>query len=140
MKDLTSKEHIDHLAVLLSGVGVEQLLGVPQLPSEAGEAQASAVIASLDEWGIIDRVAAKCFDTTASNTGINSGACTIIEQKLRRDLLFLRCCHHIIELVVGLHSRRQVVHLVAMKFFSINLRSTGSTLIVKIFNQHQQTI
>src|SRR6218665_142102 len=31
MEDLTSHEHIDHLSVLISGIGVEQLLGILKL-------------------------------------------------------------------------------------------------------------
>ena len=54
MEDLTSKEHIDRLPVVVSGIGVEQLLGVPKLPSGTGEAQGTAVIGSLEEWGILD--------------------------------------------------------------------------------------
>ena len=101
MEDLTSKEHVDRLPVLISGVGVEQLLGVPKLSSGTGEAQAAAVISCLEKWDITDQVAALCFDTTASNTGHRSGACSIIEQKLDRDLLFLSCRHHVMELIVG---------------------------------------
>jgi len=82
MEDLTSHEHVDRLPVLISGVGVEQLLGVPKLSSGTGEAQAAAVIRCLEEWGVIDRVSALCFDTTASNTGLRAGACSIVEQKL----------------------------------------------------------
>src|SRR6218665_2931365 len=55
---------------------------------------------SLEEWGITNRVSTLCFDTTAANTGRHSGACTIIEQKLGRTLLFLARRHHIAELVV----------------------------------------
>src|SRR6218665_1333114 len=51
--------------------------------------------------GITNRVATLCFDTTAANTGRYSGACTIIEQRLGRTLLFLACRYHIAELVVG---------------------------------------
>lgn len=101
MQDLTSHEHVDRLPVLISGVGVEQLLGVPKLPSGTGEAQASAVVNSLGEWGVADEVCALCFDTTASNTGHRSGACALIEQKLDRDLLYMACRHHVMELVVG---------------------------------------
>ena len=60
MEDLTSKEHIDRLPVLISGAGVEQLLGVPKLPSGTAEAQASAVLRCLEELGITDRVVALC--------------------------------------------------------------------------------
>ena len=42
MKDLTCREHVDRLPLLISGVGVEQLLGVPKLVSGMGEAQAAA--------------------------------------------------------------------------------------------------
>jgi hypothetical protein len=71
MEDLTSKVHVDRLPVLISGVGVEQLLGVPKLPSGTADAQAAAVIRCLEEWGVTDRVVADrvvalCFDTTGS--------------------------------------------------------------------------
>src|SRR6218665_1811049 len=57
-----AREHIDRLPIIISGVGVEQLLGVPKLPSGTDEAQATAVIMSLEEWGVTNRVAALCFD------------------------------------------------------------------------------
>lgn len=101
MEDLTSREHVDRLPVLVSGFGEEQLLGVPKLPSGTGQAQASAVLNSLDEWGLSARVAALCFDTTASNTGLHSGACTLIEQGLQKDLLYFACRHHVMELICG---------------------------------------
>ena len=101
MEDLTSKEHVDRLPVLVSGVGVEQLLGVPKLPSGTGKAQAEAVVDCLEDWEIVDRIAALCFDTTASNSGHLAGACKLIEQKLGKDLLYLACRHHIMELIVG---------------------------------------
>jgi len=51
MEDLTSKEHIDPLPILISGVGVEQLLSIPKLSYGTGEAhfaaQATAIIACL---------------------------------------------------------------------------------------------
>jgi len=33
MEDLTGKEHVNRVPVLISGVGVEQLIGVPKLAS-----------------------------------------------------------------------------------------------------------
>ena len=101
MEDLTSKEHVDRLPVLISGAETEQLLGVPKLLSGTGEAQAAAVVDCLKKWDVADRVVALCFDTTASNTGHRSGACSILEEKLGKDLPFLACHHHIMELVVG---------------------------------------
>jgi len=101
MDDLTTKEHVDRLPVLVSGLGVEQLLGVPKLPSGTGEVQAAAVVQCLNDWDIEDRVVALCFDTTASNTGRHQGACGLIEHKLQKDLLHTACRHHIMELIIG---------------------------------------
>lgn len=42
-----------------------------------------------------------CFDTTASNTGNQNGACVLLEDKLNRKLLHLACRHHILELLVS---------------------------------------
>ena len=40
------------------------------------------------------------FVTNASNIGLSAGACTIIEQRLKQDVLHLACRHHIYELVL----------------------------------------
>jgi len=40
------------------------------------------------------------FDTTSSNAGRLNGACLLLEQSLEREILFLVCRHHIIELVL----------------------------------------
>ncbi|MEL6606429.1 MAG: hypothetical protein AAFP20_24820, partial [Cyanobacteria bacterium J06614_10] len=97
---LTGKEKVDRLAVLVTGLGVDQLLAVPKLESGTGVAQADAVVHALQEWDITDRVVAMSFDTTSSNTGHISGACTLIQQKLGKELLFLACRHHVLELIV----------------------------------------
>lgn len=101
MEHLTKKQHVERLPILVSGKGVEKLLGVPKLPGGTGEDQATAVVEALEEWGISEKVIGMCFDTTASNTGIRSGACLRIEQKLGRDLLYFACRHHILELVLS---------------------------------------
>lgn len=66
-----------------------------------GDAQAAAIIRCLEEWGLGERVVALCFDTTASNTGRHSGACCLIERALQKDLLYMACRHHIMELIIG---------------------------------------
>src|SRR6478609_12047720 len=98
---ILQEELVDRLPVIVSGAGIDQLLGVPKLPSGTGEAQASAVARALEEWGLIDRVSAMCFDTTSSNTGRVNGACVLLEQKLGKDLLYLACRHHMLELVLA---------------------------------------
>ena len=42
MEDLICKKHVDRLPILISSVGMEQLLGVPKLASGRGETQAAA--------------------------------------------------------------------------------------------------
>ena len=81
---------VDRLPVLVSGVGISQLLTVGKLPSETGQAQGDVVINALKEsWGIEDTVRALCFDTTSSNTGRLAGACVLIEQGLAPIFYFL---------------------------------------------------
>lgn len=98
---LQSKESVDRLAILVSGEGTTKLLGVPKIPSGTGEAQAMAVFSLIQEWNLNDRVQFMSFDTTASNTGLKSGACILLEQKLGRKLVSLACRHHVMELIVA---------------------------------------
>jgi hypothetical protein len=98
--DLTTKEHVDRLPVIVSGKGVSQLLTVAKLASGSGEAQAEAVHTTLEDWDIKSSVRAMCFDTTSSNTGRIAGACVLLEQKLGKELLSLACRHHIMELII----------------------------------------
>ena len=50
---------------------------------------------------IAEQVKVLVFDTTASNTGINTGACTSIEKALGRELVWVACRHHIMEVVLS---------------------------------------
>ena len=67
--------------------------------TSTGEAQAKAVYASLKEWGILDRIRAFVFDTTASNTGWRSGAVVRLNFLLGRVVLYCACRHHVMELL-----------------------------------------
>ncbi len=40
------------------------------------------------------------FDTTAANTGSWNGACILLQQKMQKDLLWLACRHHILEIML----------------------------------------
>lgn len=42
-----------------------------------------------------------CFDTTSVNTGLKNGACVLLEHKTGKDLLWLACRHHILEIVLS---------------------------------------
>ena len=79
----------DSLPVVVSGTGVEQLLGVPNLPSDTRDGQATAVAKVLQEWrnssGMVNRV----YAMMSTNTGHRNGSCMLLEQKLEKDLLYL---------------------------------------------------
>ncbi|KYN11357.1 hypothetical protein ALC57_16486 [Trachymyrmex cornetzi] len=101
LPSLTSKNKVERLAISVTGEGVEKLLGVPAIALGIGKTQADVVYKTLQEWNLSDTVTSMCFDTTASNTGKNRGACVELEKKLGHELFSLACRHHIHELIVG---------------------------------------
>ena len=100
LADITGKETVDRLPILVSGVGVQKLLSVPKLPSGTGENAASAGHDVTVAWRINDQVKCMCFDTIAANTGPRNGACILLEQKFGKDMLWLACRHHILEIIL----------------------------------------
>ena len=124
MEDITKKKHIDRLPILVSGAKTEKLLVVPKLTSGIGASHAETAVKCLDDWHLRDQVVALSFDTTASNTGHRSGACTLIEEKLEKDVLHFPCRHHIMELTIG------------SSFEKVTATSTGPE--IQIFKQFQQ--
>lgn len=101
MSDLTGKDKVDRLPILVSTMGEKKLLDIPKIPAGTGHAVAHAVYGAIQEWELEYLVRAMCFDTTSSNTGRLSGACVILEQKLGRPLLHLGCRHHVLELILA---------------------------------------
>ena len=75
------------------------MLGVPKITSRTGHEQSCAVLKTLEDWALSSRIQAMCFDTTASNTGRKMGTCTLLQQKLERNVLHVACRHHIMELI-----------------------------------------
>lgn len=98
--DLTGNQKVDRLPIVVAGAGVQKLLSVPKLESGTGERQATAVHECLLEWNLEESVKALVFDTTASNTGKKKGACTLLQQKLGRNVLHIACRHHISEIIL----------------------------------------
>lgn len=92
---------VDRLPVLVSGEDVNKLLGVPKLPSGTADHIASAVHEMIKEWNLAGKIQAMSFDTTAVNTGHLRGACVQLEKVLGRDLLWLACRHHIMEIMLA---------------------------------------
>jgi hypothetical protein len=90
LPDITGHATVDRLPALVSGHGIEQLLGVPKLNHGTASLAKNqqCCYSSVEGMGLTDRVKATCFDTTASNTGCRAGACWLIENK---HLLALAC-------------------------------------------------
>ena len=89
---------VDRLPVLITRGNVEQLLGVQQVKAGPGRQQAIAVYELLNNWHLTGKVS--CCDKTESNSGRINSACILLEQLLERDLLYLPCRHHILEIIL----------------------------------------
>ena len=91
---------LERLPVIATGITTNKLLDIPELPSSSEKARAQAVTNCLQVWDVASNVKAMYFDTTSSNTGKKSDACTLIEKSLGKNLLFLPCRHHSLKLVL----------------------------------------
>jgi len=89
----------DCLPVVVSGLDIEKLLGIPMLPAGTGALMGQKIVEFIRDWSWVEEhLAGLCFDTTASNTGIHTGAITVVQQSFNRRLLFLACRHHMLEI------------------------------------------
>ena len=59
-----------------------------------------AVFTAVEQWGAVEKIQAMCFDTNAVNTGRLNGTCVLLEQLLEKNLLYLACRHHILEIIL----------------------------------------
>lgn len=102
MEDLTGPgcKRVDRLRILVSGHDLIKLLSVPKLDDGTAVVMSHAVVDSIDEWGLRNRIKGLCVDTTASNTGRNGGVCVLLEREIGRELLNLACRHHISEIML----------------------------------------
>ena len=92
---------MNRLAVVLVQDEENKILAITKTSNSTGKVEAKKVKEILDNWSVTDKIIACGFDTTAANTGLYKGACTILQQLLRRQILWMACRHHILELVVG---------------------------------------
>lgn len=69
LDDDEEKVKVERLAIVASGLDVEQLLEAPKMRFGTGIATANAVLDATEKWKITDRVKGLCFDTTSVNTG-----------------------------------------------------------------------
>ena len=93
----------EYEAILVSGSPsyIEgKLLAVSKLTSSSGEAQFEAVKEQVLLWDVRDNIRSLTCDTcVASNTGVDRGCCTRIEQWLGRPVMWYGCRHHVPELM-----------------------------------------
>ena len=99
----------EHESILVSGaphymegkiLSVTKLVDENGKPTSTGEAQASAVLVQIKDWGVDKNIVAFVFDTTSSNSGVNRGATVRLQKALARSIFFLACRHHVSELIV----------------------------------------
>ena len=74
MSDLTGREKVDRLPILVSGDGMYKILAVPKLSNGKARARAEVIEGVLTECDPKNRVVALCSDATAVNTGAKSGS------------------------------------------------------------------
>lgn len=127
MPDLKNKKKkVNRLSICVTGNSESKLLGVVALPSEKGEDQAEAVFQMLKTWNLTQNIHFMCADTTSSITGRRIGACVLLCQKLKNDLIYLACRHHMLELVAG------------SAFKALNIEEQVTSPQIKIFVTLQQ--
>lgn len=101
LPEIVGAGKVDRLPVLVSWDGHEKLLGVPKTTSGTGFNEATSVYNLLEQWDLIEKVQAMSFDTTSVNTGHTNGVCVYLENMIGRELLWLACRHHVIELILA---------------------------------------
>ena len=94
----------ERLAILLQAVKTErdpQFIGAPRTPDGTGASMRDAMVQLLRDIGVENtRLMGMCCDSTASNTGAQNGAASLLELVLDTALLWLMCRHHIAELPI----------------------------------------
>lgn len=82
MKDLIGSTKIERIAISVSYNGTSKFLGAPKVASSTGKNIADVVYERLVKWNIVGQVNGLSYDTTSTNTGINTGAAVLLEKKL----------------------------------------------------------
>ena len=78
MLKLTGQITSNQICIYLSGVDALQtrkLLGIPEAKTGRGVDEFEIVKEFLVKWEVKDQAVGMVFDTTATNTGVNQGAC-----------------------------------------------------------------
>lgn len=107
LKDTTNDEKderngkVDRIAIVVTGFNIQKILAIAKTDDGSGVVVSDIVHEHLEAWSILDSIVAMCTDTTGANTGVNQGACVRLERKMKRNLIYLACRHHVLELIIG---------------------------------------
>ena len=127
MQDLTRKTLVDGLPVIVSGLGIKQLLKIAKISVGSGQSQENAVVLALEEWRLAEKVVGMPLVTTTTNTGRKNGACILVEAKLEKYLLYFACRHRILELVIAAVFLTQRPNIFLFKRFQCQWESVDKT-------------
>ena len=101
---LKGKIRSHRVAVSITGANAERvkkLLGVPECKGGTGVEEAETVKEVLVNWDIRDQVVNLVFDTTATNSNGECGACYHLELWIDKPILWTACRHHILNLHIA---------------------------------------
>lgn len=103
VKDLPGHKlgKVNRLAVTLHQESGTKLLNISKTEDSTGETEAKKIRETLSDWKVDSHVIAMGFDTTSSNTGVNKGACKVLQEVLDQQLLWMACRHHTLELILS---------------------------------------
>lgn len=89
----------ERISIVVTGKSTERLLGIPALEDVSGENIAAVAEDKVFEWNLLENIAGISFDTASINTGRYNGACILLQKKLKKNLLWLACRHHVGEII-----------------------------------------
>ncbi|XP_057328584.1 uncharacterized protein LOC130669614 [Microplitis mediator] len=96
----SSTSKVEKLPILVTGINTEMLLDAPILYESTGVEHAEMIHEVLLQWNVQDKIKALCSDTPSVNTGCMNGTCTLLTEKLGREVLYFACRHHTHEIML----------------------------------------
>ena len=89
-----SYDKYNRIAVIVKSIDAkneEKIVSIPKTQDGSGFGEANCVIEALQKFNIKTGIKSICFDTTASNTSMNVGACKYIEDFVEDAVLYCAC-------------------------------------------------
>jgi hypothetical protein len=89
------------LAIAISSKTEAKMLDVMEVQNGCAEICADSVYNTVNNWQLSKQIVGMSFDTENVNSGKVGGAASILERKMKKNLLYLPCRHHIHEIVLS---------------------------------------